>query len=55
VTGIAAVIVTEPHGERRHLRLGHGWVPERAAAGVIALALDGLTVPAGARWCPSRR
>ncbi len=26
----------------RHLRTGHGWTPERARDGVLALALDGL-------------
>jgi len=35
VTGIAAVIVTEPHGERRHLRSGTAGprsVPRRASS-----------------------
>jgi AcrR family transcriptional regulator len=27
----------------RHLRRGHGWPPERARRGVLALALDGIT------------
>jgi hypothetical protein len=26
----------------RHLRRGHGWPPERARAGVLSLALDGI-------------
>jgi hypothetical protein len=27
-----------------HLRLGHGWPPERARAGVLAIVLDGVVV-----------
>jgi len=27
----------------RHLRRGHGWPPERARRGVLAIALDGVT------------
>jgi AcrR family transcriptional regulator len=27
----------------RHLRTGHGWTPERAARGVLSIALEGVT------------
>jgi AcrR family transcriptional regulator len=30
-----------------HLRLGHGWEPARARAGVLALAMDGVAVRTG--------
>ncbi|MDX6375726.1 MAG: hypothetical protein QOE98_29 [Gaiellaceae bacterium] len=39
---VATILYNQVSWTYRHLRTGHGWDAERAADGVIALALDGL-------------
>src|SRR4051794_29025980 len=43
VTETATVLFNLVGWTYRHLRRGHGWSPERARAGLLALALDGVS------------
>jgi AcrR family transcriptional regulator len=46
-TETATILYNSVGHTYRHLRIGHGWAPERAREGVLRLAMEGLIVREG--------
>jgi len=46
-TETATILYNSVGHTYRHLRIGHGWTPERAREGVLRLAMEGLNAREG--------